>query len=87
MYLASSGIYTQVRLKPQIQNLGLRDQIFTTHDCPNERENFNFVYNVITMDDYFQRILINRINKFNEIFFRKTCLTTQRYVNKQKYKF
>lgn len=53
MHLASSGIYTQVRLKPQIQNLGLRDQIFTSHDCPSERENFNFVYNVMMMDDCF----------------------------------
>lgn len=51
MHLASSGIYTQVRLKPQIQNLGLRDQIFTSHDCPSE--NFNFVYNVMMMDDCF----------------------------------
>lgn len=49
MYLASSGIYTQVRLKPQIQNLGLRDQIFTSHNCPSERENFNFVYDVMMM--------------------------------------
>lgn len=67
MYLTSSGIYTQppVRLKPQIQNLGLRDQIFifTSHDCPSERENFNFVHDVMMMDDCSQRILINRINK------------------------